>query len=103
MAGGDKRKPLEPADFASNQLKLLELERLAEVAESSDAIATFSHSQLQARGIALLNLSIGSIRTGLGGKLYVPSSNKINRFQVGGIRKGCLYGRGSSSSCNSNG
>ena len=65
-----KRKPLDPAEFAGEQLALLEKERLAEVAEVSSAIMVYSPSQLQARGLALLNLSIGSVRTGLGGKTY---------------------------------
>jgi DNA polymerase alpha-associated DNA helicase A len=67
-----QRQPLaqlDPTEFASSQLKLLEQEHSADVAEASNAIATFSPSQLQGRGIALLNLSIGSVRTGLGGKL----------------------------------
>ena len=63
-----KRRGREPADFASHQLKLLEKERLAEVAEVSDAISIYTPSQLQARGLALVNLVIGSVRTGLGGK-----------------------------------
>jgi len=70
MAKDDASKPLDPADFASNQLKLLEKERLAEVAEVSDAITTFSPMQLQVRGLAVLNLAIASVRTGLGGKTY---------------------------------
>jgi hypothetical protein len=61
---------LDGAKFASNQLELLEKERLSEVAEVSDAITLYSPSQLQARGHALLNLTISSVRTGLGGKMY---------------------------------
>lgn len=68
---GPKHSKLDAAEFASNQLSLLEKERLAEVAEVSDAITTFSPSQLQARGLALLNLVIDSVRTGLGGRTYI--------------------------------
>ena len=68
MAKDDESKPLDPTEFASNQLKLLEKERLAEVAEVSNAITTFSPAQLQVRGLAVLNLTIASLRTGLGGK-----------------------------------
>jgi DNA polymerase alpha-associated DNA helicase A len=66
-----KLKPsLDATEFASGQVALLEKERLAEVAEVSDAITLYSPSQLQARGLALLNLVISSVRTGLGGKTY---------------------------------
>jgi DNA polymerase alpha-associated DNA helicase A len=68
---GPKHSKLDAAAFASNQLSLLEKERLAEVAEVSDALTTFSPSQLQARGLALLNLVIESVRTGLGGRTYI--------------------------------
>jgi hypothetical protein len=68
-----KSKPsLDASEFASSQVALLEKERLAEVAEVSDAITVYSPSQLQARGLALLNLLISSVRTGLGGKTYGP-------------------------------
>ena len=77
MAKDDESKPLDPADFASNQLKLLEKERLAEVAEVSDAITTFSPMQLQVRGLAVLNLAIASVRTGLGGKTYRSESHHL--------------------------
>jgi DNA polymerase alpha-associated DNA helicase A len=63
-----KSKPLDRDVFVSEQLALLEKERLAEVAEVSEAITRYSPSQLQIRGLALLNLSISSVRTGLGGK-----------------------------------
>jgi len=63
-----KKQPLNPAEFFSTQLSLLEKERQAEVAEISSAITLFSPSQLQSRGLALLNLTISAVRTGLGGK-----------------------------------
>lgn len=63
---------MDVTEFASKQLKLLEKERLAEVAEVSDAITLYSPSQLQTRGLALLNLVIASVRTGLGGKTQLP-------------------------------
>jgi len=65
------KAPLDAAKFASKQLELLEKERLSEVAEVSNAITLYSPSQLQGRGLALLNLSISSVRTGLGGKTYL--------------------------------
>lgn len=66
-----KSKVLDRDEFVSEQLSLLEKERLAEVAEVSDAISRYSPSQLQIRGLALLNLVISSVRTGLGGKTCV--------------------------------
>jgi len=71
------RTPLDAAKFASNQLELLEKERLSEVAEVSNAIILYAPSQLQARGLALLNLSISSVRTGLGGKTYINSNVSV--------------------------
>lgn len=68
MGDDNEMEALDLTDFASRQIKLLEEERLAEVAEISDAITRYSPSQLQDRGLALVNLVIGSIRTGLGGK-----------------------------------
>ena len=67
-------KPFDAAEFAKKQLELLEKERLAEVAEISDAITHYSPYQLQTRGLALLNLVISSVRTGLGGKTYTLSN-----------------------------
>lgn len=72
-----KRSKLDAAAFASNQLTLLDQERLAEVAEVSNAITTFSPSQLQSRGLALLNLIVESMRTGLGGKTYPFGSESV--------------------------
>jgi len=78
MTKDDKVKALDPVGFASKQLELLEKERLAEVAEVSDAITLYSPSQLQSRGLALLNLVINSVRTGLGGKTFYPNPSNFN-------------------------
>jgi hypothetical protein len=78
MGKDNKVKALDPAEFASKQLELLEKERLAEVAEVSDAITLYSPSQLQTRGLALLNLVINSVRTGLGGKTFYPNPSNFN-------------------------
>jgi len=71
----EKHTRLDASAFASNQLILLEKESLSEVAEMSNAITTYSPSQLQSRGLALLNLVIESVRTGLGGKTYLWTFN----------------------------
>ena len=72
-----KHKQINPAEFFSAQLSLLEKERQAEVSEISDAIALYSPSQLQSRGLALLNLTITSVRTGLGGKTWGLYKRKL--------------------------
>jgi len=72
-----KKPPLDPAVFFSTQLSLIEQERLAEVAEISEAISRFSPSQLQSRGLAVLNLTISSIRSGLAGKTWCPKPSKL--------------------------
>jgi hypothetical protein len=81
---GPKHSKLDAAAFASNQLSLLEKERLAEVAEVSDALTTFSPSQLQARGLALLNLVIESVRTGLGGRTYLHLQEQFHLLMLSG-------------------
>ena len=57
----EKHTRLDASAFASNQLILLEKERLSEVAEMSNAITTYSPSQLQPRP-SQLGHRIGSHR-----------------------------------------
>lgn len=54
--------------FATNQLTLLQRELEAELQETHLLTSTHSPKTLQQAGLALLNLSITSQRTGLGGK-----------------------------------
>jgi DNA polymerase alpha-associated DNA helicase A len=54
--------------FAATQLSLLDDELKAEVQESAALTAALSPAALQRAGAALVNLTVGSMRTGLGGK-----------------------------------
>ena len=54
--------------FASDQLKLLSAELAAETSANTDLISGNSPTVLKRVGLAILNLSISSQRTGLGGK-----------------------------------
>ncbi|QDS76010.1 hypothetical protein FKW77_004806 [Venturia effusa] len=61
-------KPTDIPTFATTQLELLDQELQAEVAESNTLIAQTSPTALQRAGAAIVNLNIGSQRTGFGGK-----------------------------------
>jgi len=63
-----KMKPTDIPSFAATQLDLLDLELQAEVAESNNLIVQTLPTALQRAGAAIVNLNIGSQRTGLGGK-----------------------------------
>ena len=54
--------------FALTQLHLLSAELLSETASTSHVLSTSSPRTLSLSGLALLNLTVGSSRTGLGGK-----------------------------------
>lgn len=56
------------ASFASSQLSLLDKELQAELAETQLLTSTHAPNVLQRAGLAVLNLSVTSQRTGLGGK-----------------------------------
>ncbi|KAL2123219.1 hypothetical protein VTJ04DRAFT_3674 [Mycothermus thermophilus] len=64
-------KALDIPTFASAQLALLSAEQAAEVAESSALVRLHAPAALQRAGVALINLTIGARRTGLGGKTVV--------------------------------
>lgn len=63
--------PIPVADFARQQLDLLAAEQAAEVSETATAAAQHSPAALQRAGAALTNLSVGSTRTGFGGRTVV--------------------------------
>ncbi|KAL2175935.1 P-loop containing nucleoside triphosphate hydrolase protein [Thermothelomyces heterothallicus CBS 202.75] len=54
--------------FARTQLSLLAAELEAEIAESSALVSLHSPAALQRAGVALVNLTVASQRTGLGGR-----------------------------------
>jgi DNA polymerase alpha-associated DNA helicase A len=65
---------LEPTDissFATTQLSLLDAELQAELAETNALLSSHAPAALSRAGLAILNLNVSSIRTGLGGKTVV--------------------------------
>lgn len=63
--------PINIEDFATTQLTLLDAELKAETAEAAALSQSASPKALQRSGLALLNLTVASQRTGLGGKTVV--------------------------------
>jgi DNA polymerase alpha-associated DNA helicase A len=61
-------KPTDIPSFATSQLSLLDNELQAELAETQLLTSTHAPTVLQRAGLALLNLTISSQRTGFGGK-----------------------------------
>ena len=57
--------------FATEQLKLLCAELAAETSANTDLLSGNSPTVLKRAGLAILNLSISSQRTGLGGKTVI--------------------------------
>jgi DNA polymerase alpha-associated DNA helicase A len=60
--------PVDISVFASTQLSLLQQELDAELAETQLLTATHAPTALQRAGLAILNLTVASQRTGFGGK-----------------------------------
>ena len=60
--------PVNISSFAAEQLSLLSAELAAEKASTAALLASTSPTALSRAGLAILNLSISSQRTGLGGK-----------------------------------
>ncbi|KAF5851821.1 hypothetical protein GGP41_000553 [Bipolaris sorokiniana] len=61
-------QPTDIPSFASTQLTLLSAELEAELSETNELLTSHTPSALARAGLAILNLNITSIRTGLGGK-----------------------------------
>jgi DNA polymerase alpha-associated DNA helicase A len=64
-------KPVDIPAFASSQLTLLSAELKAELAETAELTSNASSKALQRAGLAILNLTVTSQRTGLGGKTVI--------------------------------
>ncbi|KAK0389585.1 hypothetical protein NLU13_3160 [Sarocladium strictum] len=62
------REPVDISAFANTQLSLLDHELQSEIAETSSLISNHSPTALQRAGVALINLTVSSQRTGFGGK-----------------------------------
>jgi DNA polymerase alpha-associated DNA helicase A len=63
--------PTDIASFATAQLALLDAELQAELAETNALLSSHAPAALSRAGLAILNLNVSSIRTGLGGKTVV--------------------------------
>ncbi|KAF9739595.1 hypothetical protein PMIN03_011590 [Paraphaeosphaeria minitans] len=64
-------KPTDILSFAATQLTLLDAELQAELAETNALLSSHTPTTLSRAGLAILNLTVSSIRTGLGGKTVV--------------------------------
>lgn len=67
--------------FVDRQLKLLEMERQAEIAEVDGLLATHSAKELEGLGLCIRNLRVESVSTGMGGHRLV----KLVRAEGGGV------------------
>jgi DNA polymerase alpha-associated DNA helicase A len=75
------------SSFAGAQLSLLEDELNAEIAESATLTSTLAPAALQRAGAALVGLTVGSMRTGLGGKMVLelePDSATVSSKKTDG-------------------
>ncbi|KAF2185701.1 P-loop containing nucleoside triphosphate hydrolase protein [Zopfia rhizophila CBS 207.26] len=66
-----KPSPTDIPSFASTQLALLDGELQAELLETNALLSSHTPTALSRAGLAILNLNVSSIRTGLGGKTVV--------------------------------
>lgn len=66
-----KLKPTDISSFAATQLTLLDAELQAELSETNALLSSHTPTTLSRAGLAILNLNISSLRTGLGGKTVV--------------------------------
>jgi DNA polymerase alpha-associated DNA helicase A len=64
-------QPTDIPSFAASQLTLLDAELQAELSETNALLSSHTPTALARAGLAILNLNVSSIRTGLGGKTVV--------------------------------
>ncbi|CAN9245799.1 unnamed protein product [Alternaria alternata] len=64
-------KSTDIPSFAASQLTLLDAELQAELSETNALLSSHTPTALSRAGLAILNLNVSSIRTGLGGKTVV--------------------------------
>jgi DNA polymerase alpha-associated DNA helicase A len=67
----DMPQPTDIPSFAASQLTLLDAELQAELSETNALLSSHTPTALARAGLAILNLNVSSIRTGLGGKTVV--------------------------------
>lgn len=88
--------PTSISAFAATQLQLLDAELKAELEETNLLVSQTAPTTLQRVGLAVLNLTIGSQRTGLGGKtvldLELDSAVGGGDIPEHGIRVGDIVG-----------
>ena len=93
-------KAIDISSFATSQLSLLQNELQAELTETSLLTSTHAPSVLARAGLAILNLSLSSQRTGLGGKTVLDLeldsavTNAGKELQEHGIRVGDIVALG---------
>jgi DNA polymerase alpha-associated DNA helicase A len=77
---------LSPAAFAHTQLSLLQTEQAAEVEETTLLLSDFPPKTLARAGLAILNLTVCTQRTGLGGKtvLELGLDHAVTSAEKGG-------------------
>ncbi|KAH3684237.1 hypothetical protein WICPIJ_004794 [Wickerhamomyces pijperi] len=80
-------------DLSSQFLHCLELEQAADIQQTTELLETLPPKKLSQKGLAVINLQIESIKTGLGGRTIVElkndlSSNTDDRIESGDIRVG---------------
>jgi DNA polymerase alpha-associated DNA helicase A len=61
-------EPVDISSFATTQLGLLGAEQQAELSETNALLSSHTPTALSRAGLAILNLTMSSLRTGLGGK-----------------------------------
>jgi DNA polymerase alpha-associated DNA helicase A len=63
--------PTDIPSFAASQLTLLDAELQAELSETDALLSSHTPTALSRAGLAILNLNVSSVRTGMGGKTIV--------------------------------
>ena len=92
--------PTDIPSFAASQLTLLDAELQAELSETNALLSSHTPTALARAGLAILNLTVTSLRTGLGGKTVVElgldpavvSKGEAPDIPEHGIRVGDIVG-----------
>lgn len=92
-----KMKATDIPSFATSQLSLLDSELQAELEETQLLTATHAPTTLQRAGLAVLNLTLSSQRTGFGGKTLLelgpdPAVSSNDELPEHGLRVGDICG-----------
>ncbi|KAJ3372923.1 hypothetical protein GGF31_001460 [Allomyces arbusculus] len=82
---------LDPAKFINTLLDAVEEERIEEVRETEQLLKASTPAQIQKAGLGLINLKVGAVRTGLGGKCLVdlePATPGLDQLPPHKLRPG---------------